>query len=447
MSEHALPAIRHPVTAALIAEKQASGHSIFGPSGAEMWMTCAGSLIPNIFARDDSSYEAAEGTIAHLIGEQWVKTGHRPDDLIDTVLEHDGHEVEITEEMIAYVQDYHDLCSIVASRAEQVFVEQRGDYSRLTPIDGQGGTADFLALRWQHLDVVDLKYGKETVSPIGNKQLRIYALCMFYEWDWLYDFQTIAMHICQPRVVGATSCWTISRDELLAFADEVKAAAARAWVPGAPRTPSTKGCRWCKIRATCSALYTFLAEELDVFDNYEGTEITDKNVEIDDARLVAANDFILDDIEPSPFPRQPDPRELSTAALAKLLRYRKLMENFFNSIERELLDRAISSEQDIPWWKLVTGRTLRRYVDDVEHIVSELRGAGLADDDIFKTVMLSPSQMETMLHKRVRMPTKDAKALLDQLTVKPAGKKTLAPADDRRLELPKDGDVFDTWSD
>lgn len=457
MSEHKLPALLAPLTAEQIAEQMATGHSVFSPSAAEMTMTCEESLVLNIEADDHQTYEAAEGTVAHSCAEEWLKSGERPDKWVGYTEVVGGFEIEITEEMLGYVEDFVDWCLKTAEGAEHWASEQHVDISPLTPIPDQGGTADFLAFSWQHLTIIDLKYGKDPVFARGNKQLRIYALGVFYEWDWLYDFQTIEICIAQPRVAGGMTSWTITREELLDFAAEAKAAWARSWQPRhlLTRTPSTKGCRWCKVRATCPAAYIFLAEETDVFDAH-GDEIEAKDMVIDVIptkisyeRMVAANDVILDEFAESPFPSMPKPPELSTLALSKLLRYRKMMEAFFNAVNAELLDRAISREEELVWWKVVESRTRRKTVEDEDWIVEQLMAKGLKRDDLYSTKLKSPAELERTLHTKLKMTLGAAKKLLDEggFTVKPPGQKTLAAVDDPRLAAPRDSDVFDQWDD
>lgn len=454
MTEHKLP-LAMPISAEEIAKRMASGHSVFSPSAAEMTMTCAGSLVPNILADDVQTYEAAEGTVAHALAEEWLKTGERPDQWIGYTEDVKGFEIEITEEMLGFVEDFVTGCEEEAAKAEHAYAERRVDISHLTPIPDQGGTLDHCAFRWQHVTITDLKYGKEPVFAFYidegkiNKQLAVYASGIFREWDWLYNFQTITLRICQPRLPYVWSEHTITRDELLDFEDFARERWALAWQPDAPRTPSIKGCRWCKIRATCPALYLFMAEDLDVFENHDAIEAKDMviDAEYTVVEMEAANERILDEFEPSPFPKLPDPPALSTAALAKLLRYRKFMENFFNAVSAELLHRAVSDEEDIPWWKLVESRTRRKMVEDEEHIVETLEAQGLKRRDIYKTVMKSPAELERTLHTKRKIKLADAKRLLEPLTVKPPGQKTLAPTSDNRAALPKDGDVFDNYDE
>jgi hypothetical protein len=304
--------------------------------------------------------------------------------------------------------------------------------------------------------IIDLKYGKDPVFARGNKQLRIYALGVFYEWDWLYNFQTIEICIAQPRVAGGMTSWTISREELLEFAEEAKTAWRNSWKPRdqLTRTPSTKGCRWCKVRATCPAAYIFLAEETDVFENYDAVEAKDMIIDvvpvhISRERMDAANDVILDEFATSPFPDMPKPPELSTLALSKLLRYQKMMESFFNAVRAELLNRAVSKEEELLWWKVVESRTRRKLVEDEDWIIESLTAQGLKRADLFVTKMKSPAELERTLHAKLKMTLGKAKKLLDDggYTVKPPGQKTLAAVDDPRLAAPKDGDVFDNYDD
>jgi hypothetical protein len=453
VSEHKLPAVLGPLTPAQIAAQMATGHSVFSPSASEMTMTCEESLVLNVLAEDRQTYEAAEGTVAHSCGEHWLKTGERPDEWIGYTEVVGGFEIEITEEMLGFVEDYVDWCQSTMAVAEDYLIEGHVDISPLTPIPGQGGTGDFIAFAWQWMRIIDLKYGKDPVFARGNKQLRIYALGVFYEWDWLYNFQTIEICIAQPRVAGGLTSWTISREELLAFADEARDAWRRSWQPRhlLTRTPSPKGCRWCAVRATCPAAYLFLAEETDVFENYDAQDAVIDVIptSITYERMAAANDQILDEFAPSPFPAVPDPVELSTLALSKLLRYRKMMESFFNAVNAELLGRAISREEELLWWKVVESRTRRKLVEDEDWIISSLMDKGLKKSDLFVTKMKSPAELERTLHLKLKMTLGAAKKLLDEggFTVKPPGQKTLAAVDDPRLAAPKDGDVFDNYDD
>lgn len=457
MSEHQLPALITPLTAAQIAAKMAGGHSVFSPSGAEMTMTCKESLAINAVAEDSTNIDSATGTVGHSVGETWIKTGERPDHLIGDIVDIKGFEIEITEEMVEFVGDFVELCGREAEGADQSYAEHHVDISSLTPIPDQGGTMDFVAMRPLKLTIIDLKYGKEPVFAFYpednsvNKQLAIYAWGEFMEWDWLYHFEEIELIISQPRLPHRESRYTMTRKELIEFAAYAKAQWAEAWTIDPGRTPSLKGCRWCAVRNNCAALYLFLADMgQDQFESWdEDGNVIEHHQTYKSRDLVVADEFIVDRFEPTPFPKIPDPAKLSTKAMEKLLRYRKLMENFFNSIHAELLNRTISDEEPLVWWKLVLSRTRRKWVEDEPEIIRVLAAHGLAEKHMFKTVMLSPAEMEKMLHTKLKMPLKKAQQLLkdSDLTVQPPGQKTLALNSDNRKELPKDTEVFVNWDE
>lgn len=461
MSEHRLPALLGPLTPAQIAAQMATGHSVYSPSASEMTMTCEESLVINVLADDHQTYEAAEGTVAHSVMEHWFNSGERPDHYVGLTEVVGGFDIEITEEMIGFVEDAYDWFMLETVDAEHWMAEQHVDISLLTPIAGQGGTADFVAFRWQHLTIGDLKYGKDPVFARENKQLRVYALGVFFEWDWLYNFQTIKIMIAQPRLPGGMTTWTITRDELLAFADFARERWVLTWQPREKltRTPSTKGCRWCKARATCPALYLFLADENDVFDNYDDIDAATAIIDVTPTavsyeQMAKANDIILDEMAVSPFPKIPDPVSLNTLALAKLLRYRKLMEGFFNAIAAELLSRAVSREEELLWWKIVESRTRRKWVEDEEWLVNQIttRFPKVKKSDLYVTVLASPAQMERIIHtkaKEAKLTLGACKRFLDEngLAVKPPGQKTLAAVDDPRLAAARDTDVFFNYDD
>ncbi len=456
MSEHKVA----PLSAAQIAKKMASGHSVFSPSGAEGSTTCPEYLIINTLAEDDTNIDSATGTVAHWLAEKWLKTGKRPTKWIGRTRTVKDFEIEITDEMMEFVHDFVRRCEELAEESEESFTERQVDISDLTPIPDQGGTLDFGGMGPGWIKIVDLKYGKEPVlafDPVErkiNKQLGIYAWGVFLEFDWLYNFQKITLAISQPRLPGGYSEVTITREELIEFADWVREKWALHWSSPKGRVPTIKGCRWCAARTTCPALYLFTADMTSDagFRNHDDDDddvIEGEYEVISEERMQEANALILDEFSPSPFPKLPKPVELSTKAMEKLLRYQKLLDNYFNAIRAELLDRAISDEEELTWWKLVMSRSNRKWVDDDEFIVEQLKSKGLELSDIYKTVMLSPAEMERMLHTKAEMKLVDAKKFMAEagLAVQPPGQKTLAPKSDNRKALPKDTDVFRNHDD
>jgi len=224
----------------------ASGHSIFGPSSSAMWLYCSGSLIANLLEPGGGSYEAAEGTVAHGIAEEWLKSGKRPRHRVGTVervteKDQNGKEVHydvlITWTMLDHVQEYVDWCQMLPG---DHFTETRVYFSEYMPIPNQGGTADHAACEPGLLTVTDFKYGKGVeVTVVENTQGMLYALGFFLKYDHLYHFERIVIRICQPRMYNWGE-WEISRAQLLAFAEFVRQRAKAAWQVNAPRRPSEK---------------------------------------------------------------------------------------------------------------------------------------------------------------------------------------------------------------
>lgn len=383
-----------------------------------MWLVCKGSLVANALAPDKTSFEAAEGTVAHAMADQWLRTGQRP---AEQVVEEDGYTITVDEGMLAYVEQYVDW---VQDCPGEVYYETRVDLSRLFPIPDQGGTADHFSCTFGRMTITDLKYGKGVrVYAEQNSQAMLYALGVFYEWDWYYDFQTIEIRICQPRL-DHFDRWTVDRAALLAYADVVRGAALAAWRTDAPRTPSDKACQWCKVPRSCPAYLNWFASLADAeADLAFGID------EMEAAALTAA-----DMLSTEPVIRLP---ELSLEACARILPMRHAVEKWFAEIEARVFTAALDDE--VPGYKVVEGRSRRAWAD-ADAAAVRMREVGIADP--FQHTLLSPNQAEEELHGSTRMSKKKAAALLESHVERQPGVRSLVRADDKREALPNYGDVL-----
>ncbi len=425
------------------------GHSVFSPSFSAAWLWCSGSLLPNLLAKDGGSEDAAYGTVGHSVGEEWLKTGERPDyRLSSTVIIEEGDnrfEVVIDHEMIEYVSQYVVWCRDLPG---DHYVEKRVYFSEITPIPKQGGTADHFACEHKKLTITDLKLGqgvmvfaaedlsdprwgwrdaKGEIHINGNTQAMLYALGAIFEYDWMYGFEEIVIRIAQPRL-GHFQTWTTTKAEILAFADWAKVRALAAWQPDAPRRASIKACRWCKITATCPAVVAIAHELADgTFDDLDA-EITSTSVVT---------------VDPAHLSTLPQVNLLTTEQMAKLLPFRSMFEKWFNAIDAELESRALAGEQ-VPGMKLVESRSFRRWTDE-EHAADKL-GERLGRD-LYKTTIISPAQAEGVLMK-TGLKKKEAEKIVAPLVSKPPGKPTLAPISDSRERLGAAADqCFDDLDD
>lgn len=470
-------------------EAASGGHSIFAPSGSAIWLNTPGCLIPNVLAEDSAGEDAAYGTVGHEVGEQWLKAiqqeleggeggfvrgdpelidfcepRHRLGEVVIVEERFATFEITIDQEMLDYVRQYVEW---VVPLPGQHYVETRVDFSDLTPIPNQGGTADHAVCEPRTLTITDLKMGRGVrVFAERNTQLMIYAYGFFRMWDWAYDFEKIVIRVAQPRLEHFDT-WECSREELLVFAEFVREQAHAAWRIGGPRKPGW-WCKkaFCKVQGTCTAWLNWLEDSVDdVFVDESGSCMVceglgcdacqREKITIDEDGVISGVAYTAEDMEVTSkalvtgkldlTPRR-DPAEMSTEALAKLLPFRSNVERFFELVERELESRAIDGE-DVPGFKLVPGRKGRRSWVDANAAQAELVAKGVDMLELLKTELVSPAVAEAVVRKALGLKKKEAEALLDSLVTRPPSRQTLAPVSDERpaLENPAD-DVFEDVS-
>lgn len=428
------------------------GHSIFAPSGSAMWLYCSGSLIANLLEDDEGSYEAAEGTVAHELGEQWLKSGvkpvHRLGEIV-SVTEGEGkpvYEVPIDEVMLDFVEEYVLWCEWLEG---DHFVEQRVYFTELMPYANQdeieedplavpvdfvpqGGTADHVCCMMGLMIITDFKYGKGIwVDAVGNTQAMLYALGFFYKWDWKYHFEKIVIRIAQPRLHNWGE-WEITRDELLDFAEFVRERAAKAWQINAPRRVSAKGCQWCKAKDSCVA--NAVALENLVYRDFDllAEELTEHHMSMMKEKLREEYKMHLAKVA-----------VLDEADMVRILEFRRPVEQWFKAINAKL-EAAANAGHTIPGKKLVDGKSNRVFRNQ-KAAIDHLLFLGLEMEDIVTEEVISPAQAEEKLRKVAKLDRKSIDVALRNYVFKPPGKPTLVNDDDPRVAL---GDHDDgAWDD
>lgn len=362
-----------------------AAHALLGASSSERWMRCPGSVAACKDLEDGGSKYAAEGTAAHALAEYClVKSVHASDCLGMTFK---GFTVD--GEMAENVQMYVDY---VRQLSGEHFYEVKVDFS--TWVADGFGTADAIVIntRTKTLHVIDLKYGKGVqVDADNNSQAQLYALGAINEYGHICDIEKIQCVIVQPRL-DHISEWDLSYDTLMLFAAKVSQAAELASQPNAERYPGEKQCQWCRAKATCPALKDYTEQAL----------------------LVQ-----FDDISPATL--APVDR-LTDAQLAQALAAKKLISGWLDAVEEQVTAKLLNGET-FPGYKLVEGRSLRQWADE-QHAQAVL-SKHYIDDLLYKKTFISPAQAEKLVGKKELH-------ILDDLIVKPAGKPTLAPADDKR---------------
>lgn len=385
----------------------ASAHSNLGPSSAERWFNCPGSVaLSASLPPPPSSVHAAEGTVAHDVAYQLVSSKATIEKLRarvgETVMQ-DGFEIEITDEMIDGAIEYHDIIQkdlgilMMAGRPADIVTKAEVRVEARTLHKKLYGTADFIIYQKGHkLIVYDYKYGKGViVDPKENKQAVIYAIgAMDTEAGPAFD--EIEVVIVQPRashVDGSVRRWTVDTDWLFQFKVAIGEAADRTDRPGAALVAG-KWCRFCPAKAVCPEVYK-------------------------DVQRQAQVDFAVVPPVVAKGSGLPDVSRLSIDKLTRALDWEDHVNSWFEAA-RMRVKEMLESGFEVPGYKLVEGKSNRRWVDE-ETVISRFAPL-FGKDALYEKKLLSPAKLEKIV----------GKGQLDDLTMKPEVPKTVAPESDPR---------------
>ncbi len=365
-------------------------HAKLSPSGAHRWMRCPGSIALEAPFPNDSSVYAAEGTLAHLLASEELDGTKPAAERIGEQHTVDGFDFTVDKVMVAYVEDYVKLVREYAEGGV-LLVEQRVPIGHLTGETDATGTSDAVVVHADEgrLTVIDLKYGMGVrVLADGNEQAMMYALGALESYEQLADFVNICMVIHQPRLNSVSEHW-IRVDDLMKFAAKVTEAADTVRSPDAFTAPGEKQCRFCKAKSVCPAL----------------KEIVDETVQEE----ATADDFA----------------DMGDNSLAVAMGRVELIEQWCKSIRAEV-ERRLTKGLDVPGYKLVEGRKGNRAWSDAKDAETRL-SAVLKRDEMYEEKFISPATAEKLLKK-----DPEGMSLLEELTHRPEGKLSVAPATDKR---------------
>ena len=265
--------------------------------------------------------------------------------------------------------DAHALC------------ELRVDFSHWVQ-DGFG-TADCIVIADGVMSICDYKHGKGVeVSAVGNPQMRLYALGALEIFDGIYDIDQVCMTIFQPRK-GNVSTDVIDKDALLEWANGDLAEKAKLAYEGLGDFHCGEWCRFCKAKAECR-------------------ERAAVNLEL--ARYEFEAPVLLEDDE-----------------IADILGKIDALTAWANDVKEYALQQAISGKE-WPGWKLVEGRSNRKYTSEAV-VAATIESAGF---DPYEKKVLGVTAMQKLLGKS------RFEELLAPYIEKPQGKPTLVPDSDKR---------------
>lgn len=356
-------------------------HALCSASSAARWLACPRSAKINASLPDQTSEYAQQGTDAHSLCEYLVlkALGRKTRDPTEDLSWYDT-------QMQDAAEGYRDFVLEKAAGLTDPFisVEQKVDFSRWVP---EGfGTCDFLAISDGVLQICDFKYGVGVVVEAEmNPQLMLYALGAWDTFERIYDVHTVRMAIYQPRR-DHVSEFEISLDELLSWANDVLAPAARLACAGEGDFAAGDHCRFCKIRATCRT------------------------------RAQYETDLLRYQLE--------DPAELDPGEIAEILGKADSLISWAGDVKEYALHQALSGTK-YPGFKVVAGRTTRKYTDEML-VATTVEEAGF---DPYEKKVKGITAMTQTLGK------KQFEELLDGLISKSTGKPALVPESDRRPEF------------
>lgn len=367
-----------------------ANHAYLSASASHRWMACPPSARLCAQEDDRTSEYAIQGSCAHELGQFLVEQalGRECRDPTEDLTYYNAEMQEAAEAYRDFVMEQVNAAKALC-REPLVCVEQTLDYSKW--VQHGYGTGDCVIVADGLLHVIDLKFGVGIlVSSDHNSQLMCYALGALDTFGCLYDFDRVRLSIFQPRRDNVDT-WETSKAELLRWAEEVLAPVARLAYKGEGEFKAGDHCQFCKVKATCRKRAEYAME-------------------------LARFDFA-------------DPPTLDDDEIAGILPRIDTLVSWAEDVKAWALQQALSGVT-YPGWKLVEGRSNRKYSDEAA-VAAVVTKAGF---DPYEQKLLGITAMTMQLGK------KRFDELLSGLIVKPQGKPVLVPETDKRP-------VFNTAAD
>lgn len=359
-----------------------SKHAFLSASSSHRWLECPPSAKLCAGHEDRASPYAKQGTDCHELCAYLVEKalGKEVKDPTENLDYYDTEMQDCAESYCSYVLEQIEEAKKCCPDP-QVLIEQRLDFSRW--VENGFGTGDCVIVADGILHICDYKHGLGIlVSAERNPQMMCYALGALELFDGIYDIDEIQMTIFQPRRENI-STYSISKAELLRWADEVLAPTAKLAYVGEGEFKAGEHCQFCKVKATCRKRAEY-------------------NLEL--ARYDFEMPPVLDDTEIS-------------VILGKI----DSLVSWASDIKEHALQQALSGVH-YDGFKVVEGRANRKYLDEaaVAAVVAE------AGYDPYEKKVLGITAMTSLMGK------KKFEEVVGSYIVKPQGKPALVPESDKR---------------
>lgn len=390
-------------------------HALLSASGASRWMNCTPSARLEDALPEEASTYADEGTFAHELAELYIKNHIDPKDKkTSEALKRKREGSYYSTEMRDYVYGYvgYVIERFNAAKADDpnalILLEEKIDLRTFIP--ESFGTLDVAIVSSKTLELIDLKYGKGVkVDAVDNAQLRVYSLGMIDKYQLIYSFENVRYTIVQPRLDHISS-EDVTLDHLVAWGVTEVAPLAQLAFVGKGAQKVGDWCRFCKVKPTCRAMRDFALREMEK-DFSDGVEHRN---EADMAYLTKA--------------------EIEQAYLSV-----DIISSWIKSVREYVLKEALSGTE-FENLKLVTGRAVRKWVDEYEAIkVLRALNDSIEDEQIINTKIKGIGDIEKLLGKEVFADL--------GLTVKLSGAPTVVPKSDKRPALVLRESLTEAFSD
>ena len=211
----------------------------------------------------------------------------------------------------------------------------------------------------------------------------LYGLGALLEFEALYDIRSVRMTIVQPRL-NNISTFETTAEELVLWAERDVQPKAMLAAKGEGEFCAGEWCRFCKARYTCRTRSEYHMR-------------------------LAERDFKA-------------PNLLTDEEILDILPVAESLNNWVADLVAYATQQAMDGKT-WPGYKLVAGRSVRRYTSEAE-VIRAATEAGFTD--IYKTTLLGVGDLEK------RMGRKKFSEVLGKYVVKPMGAPQLVPESDPR---------------
>lgn len=362
-----------------------TNHALLSPSSSHIWIQCPPSARLSAGMADQSTDYSRLGTCAHALCEYKLATAAGADttDPRPTLEFYDEEMERCSDEYRDYVIERLEVMKNECSDPV-VLIEQKLDFTRWVP-DGFG-YGDCILVSNGKVHVIDYKHGEGVlVEAENNSQMMCYALGAINLLDELYEIEEVSMTIFQPRRDNV-STWTISKEKLLEWAENVLKPAAELADKGEGPFKAGEHCRFCRAKNTCRARAEY-------------------NLSL------ARYDFQM-------------PEKLEDYEISAILARIDDLVSWSGDIKEYALSEALKGKH-YDGFKIVEGRSVRKYTDEVS-VAAAVENAGF---DPYEKSVLGITAMTKLLGK------KKFEEVLGEFVYKAPGKPTLVPETDKRREL------------